>query len=360
MAFRMTSSSRSCARTWALLATLAATGACGSPAGLPNPQAMVPPESRPQQTFGADLIRAETVSLFAPKAITRQIVQDARGDVWLATFSGVIRYDGVMFTNVTNQAPLQPVPAFCLLRDRKDNLWIGTLGAGVYRYDGSTYTQLTTRDGLSAERVLSMMEDRDGNLWFGHQGAGATRYDGSGFTAFGAQDGFTDGDVSSIAQDDTGGIWFGTREGLFHFDGESFDSFELGDLPTGGHIATLIDANGHLWFGGLGGLHHFDGARLRQVTPESIWALEESTDGYIWFGGDSTLQRVRPESVLADSEPDIVQVGSVGGPLFDIFEDRVGALWIGTYGVARLEGGWIRHLAAEPATRDPPEASGQR
>jgi ligand-binding sensor domain-containing protein len=319
----------------------------------------VPPESRPQQILDPGFVRAETVSSHGPDVITRQIAQDANGDVWLATFSGVIRYDGEVFTNVTHQASLQPTRAFSLLRDRKDNIWIGTLGAGVYRYNGSTYTQLTARDGLSADRVLSMMEDRDGNLWFGHEGAGATRYDGTRFTVFGAQDGLTDGDVSSMAQDDTGRIWFGTREGLFHFDGESFHAFDgTSDLPTGGYIPTLVDANGHLWIGGIAGLHHYDGARLRQVTQEPAWALEEGTDGTIWFGGESILQRVRPGSVVAGSEPEIVQVGSVDGPVFDLFEDREGVLWIATVGVARLAGGRIRHLAAEPAPRDPsaPEA----
>lgn len=363
----MASSSRSSPRTWALLATLALTGAWGGSASLAAPQATVPPESRPQESLDPDFLRTldpyflrAVIKPHAPDVVTRQIAQDANGDVWLATFSGVIRYDGEVFTNVTHQASLQPARAFSLLRDSKDNIWIGTLGAGVYRYNGSTYTQLTARDGLSADRVLSMMEDRDGNLWFGHEGAGATRYDGTRFTVFGAQDGLTDGDVSSMAQDDTGRIWFGTREGLFHFDGESFDAFdEASDLPTGGYIPSLVDAKGHLWFGGLGGLHHFDGARLRQVTSEPAWALEESTDGTIWFGGESILQRVRPGSVVAGSEPEIVQVGSVDGPFFDIFEDREGVLWIGTFGVAQLQGGRIRHFAAGPAPRDPsaPETS---
>lgn len=367
----MADMSRSSARTRALLATVAAAVAWGGPASLPSPQATVPPESRPQPSLDLDFLRAldpyfvrgETVSSRGPDVITRQIAQDAKGDLWLATFSGVIRYDGEVFTNVTNQASLQPARAFCLLRDRKDNIWIGTLGAGVYRYNGSTYTQLTARDGLSADGVLSMMEDWDGNLWFGHQGAGATRYDGTRFTAFGAPDGLTDGDVSSIAQDDTGRIWFGTREGLFHFDGKSFDAFdEASGLATGGRIPTMVDANGHLWIGGIDGLHHYDGARLRQVTQEPAWALEEGTDGNIWFGGDAILQRVRPGSVVAGSEPEIVEVGSIDGPFFDIFEDREGVLWIGTVGVAQLAGGRIRHLAAEPAPRapSPPEASGQR
>lgn len=367
----MADMSRFSARTWALLATVAAAVAWGGPASFPSPQATVLPESRPQEGLDLDFlraldpgfVRAETVSSHAPGVITRQIAQDAKGDVWLATFSGVIRYDGEVFTNVTHQASLQPTRAFSLLLDRKDNLWIGTLGAGVYRYNGSTYTQLTARDGLSSDRVLSMMEDRDGNLWVGHEGAGASRYDGTRFTVFGARDGLTDGDVTSMAQDDTGRIWFGTREGLFHFDGETFHAFdEASELPTGGYIPTLIDSKGHLWISGIAGLHHYDGARLRQVTREPVWAMEEGTDGYLWFGGETTLHRLRPASVVGESEPEIVEVGSVGGPVFDLYEDREGVLWIATVGVARLEGGRIRHFVAAPAPRDPsaPEASEQR
>lgn len=341
--------SHSSARTWVLLGTLAAAGAWGSPASLPSLQAAVPPELLPQEIFDPYFLRVEIVGPHAPEVITRKIVQDKTGDLWFATFSGVVRYDGKVFTNVTQQASLQPVRAFALLCDRKGGVWIGTLGAGVYRYDGSTYTHFTSLHGLSTDMVLTMMEDREGNVWFGHEAAGATRYDGARFTAFGIEDGFTDGDVSSISQDDTGRIWFGTREGLFHFDGESFGAFDQASgLPKGGHIPTLVDAKGHLWIGGLGGLHHFDGARLRQVTPEPVWAMEEGADGTLWFGGESTLQRVRPGSVVAESEPEIIEVGSVEGPVFDLFEDRDGVLWIATIGVAKLEGGRIRHLVAAP------------
>ena len=341
--------SRSSARTWALLAILAAPGAWGEPPSPSDPRVTMVPELRLQQLFDPSFLRAE-IKPHAPDVVTRQIVRDRSGDVWLATLSGVVRYDGEVFTNVTDEASLQPAGAFALLLDRKENLWIGTLGAGAYRYDGSTYTQLTARDGLASDRVLSMMEDRDGNLWFGHQGAGATRYDGSRFAAFGARDGLTDGDVTSMAQDETGRIWFGTREGLFHFDGESFEAFEEArHLPTGAHIPTLVDSKGHLWFGGIAGLHHYDGARLRQVTREPAWAMEESADGYLWFGGETALHRLRPASVVGESEPEIVGIGSVGGLVFDLYEDREGVLWIATIGVARLEGGRIRHFVAAPA-----------
>lgn len=349
----MSTTYRSIARTLALLALLAVTTGCGPAVTLSSAQTTVPPESRTQQTLDPGFRPAETVSSYGPDVVTRQIIQDAGGDLWFATFSGVIRYDGRVFTNVTNQASLQPTRAFSLLRDRRDHIWIGTAGGGVYRYNGASYTQITADEGLANDRVLTMMEDRDGNLWFGHEGAGATRYDGSRFTAFGTREGFTDGDVSSIAQDGHGLLWFGTREGLFHFDGEAFDTLDdASELPKGGFIPTLADRNGQLWFGGLGGLHHFDGARLRQITSEPVWALAASADGSIWFGGDSTLQRIRSGSLTGGYPPEIVEAGTLGRLFFSLFEDRDGVVWIGTFGVARFEGGRIHHVGTPTAQRD--------
>jgi ligand-binding sensor domain-containing protein len=71
-----------------------------------------------------------------PQLITREILQDSQGGFWLATFSGLVRYDGTTFTNVTHQLGLRRYRAFCLLEDQKKNIWVGTIGAGVYRYDG--------------------------------------------------------------------------------------------------------------------------------------------------------------------------------------------------------------------------------
>jgi ligand-binding sensor domain-containing protein len=329
------------------------------------------PESRSPSILDPVFVRAESVSDYAPNVITRQIIQDATGDLWFASFSGVIRYDGSVYTNITNEVSLAPARAFSLLRDRHDHIWIGTIGAGAYRYDGVSYTRITTRDGLSSDRVLSMMEDRDGNIWFGHESGGATRLAGKQFTTFGAKDGFTDDDVSSMAQDGTGRIWFGTRKGLFHFDGASFGTLEQASaLPTGGYIPTLIDGHGQLWFGGGSGLHHFDGVQLRRYSADPVWAMHLAADGSIWFAGQSELHRIQPSSTgqpvpapawtlsegslgsAGEVAPAIVDAGTVGAMVFNLFQDRDGVLWIGTFGVARLDGDRIRYLGAMTERHD--------
>ena len=131
-----------------------------------------------------------------PQVITRNILQDSKGGFWLATWNGVMRYDGTTFTNVTNKEGLRRYRAFSLLEDHQENIWLGTTGAGLYRYDGSTYTNFTTKDGLVDNTVLSMMQDSDNNIWFG--GMGLTKYDGTTFTSFAKEDGFTSSDVNEV------------------------------------------------------------------------------------------------------------------------------------------------------------------
>ena len=293
-------------------------------------------------------VEAATLGRRGPEIITRQVLQGAGGDLWLASYSGFYRYDGERFTNITNLDGLQPTRAFSLLRDHADQIWLGTLGAGVYRVEEDGYTNIRSADGLAGDRVLFMMEDREHNIWFGFEGAGATRYDGSEFTSFGERDGFSSGDVSSMAQGPSGTIWFGTREGLFQFDGERFEKLSSAwGLTEGGYIPTLVDRSGELWFGGADGLFRYAGGAPQQVSSDPSWALlEQDAAGHIWFTGGGAIKRVDPQTRGADSEPEVVKVAEAEELVFDIFEDREGTLWIGSLqGLGRVDGDVIRYPA---------------
>jgi len=291
-----------------------------------------------------------------PQVITRNILQDRQGDFWLATWNGIMRYDGSTFTNVTNKEGLRRYRAFSLLEDRQGNIWLGTTGAGVYRYDGNTYTNFTTKDGLVNDTVLSMMQDRDGNFWFGAMGL--TKYDGTTFTSFTEKDGFTSSDVNSISQAPDGSIWFGTRGALFRYDGESFVNFteKLGlNVERNSYIPALIDRKGHLWFSGSTGIYHYDGKELRHPFKLASFCLMEDSQGNIWFNGGAlggkdpkprtvVLNRFDPsaglENLLSSSKQFEVESGSV----FGITEDKDGNIWFGTgRGIARIDGDTVRY-----------------
>lgn len=291
-----------------------------------------------------------------PQVITRNVLQDRKGGFWLATWHGIIRYDGTTFTNVTNKDGLRRYRAFCLLEDHEDNIWLGTTGAGVYRYDGSNYTNFTTTDGLASDTVLSMLQDRDNNVWFG--GMGLTKYDGRTFTSFTEDDGFTSSDVHSISQAPDGSLWFGTRGALFRYDGETFVNFTAEhevNIGANSYTPALIDRRGQVWFGGSNGLYHYDGARVRHLFEPASFSLMEDSHGRIWFSGGalegqgskrgtSVLNRFDPaaglENLLAAREQ--IEVGA--GAIFGLTEDSDGNVWFGTgRGIGWIDGDTV-HL----------------
>jgi hypothetical protein len=289
-----------------------------------------------------------------PQVITRNIIQDSKGDFWLATWNGVMRYDGTTFTNVTNKEGLRRYRAFSVLEDHQDNIWLGTTGAGLYRYDGKTYTNFTTKDGLVDDTVLSMMQDRDNNIWFG--GMGLTKYDGTTFTSFSKEDGFTSSDVNSISQAPDGTMWFGTRGALFHYDGTTFVNFtKKHGLGIGSYIPALIDGTGNLWFGGQNGVFHYDGKNVRHVFKHSCFSLFEDSQGNIWFvggalkgedlkPGTSVFNRFDPttglDNILSAREQIEVQLGAI----FGLTEDNDGSIWFGTgSGIGRIDGDTVQY-----------------
>jgi sugar lactone lactonase YvrE len=75
----------------------------------------------------------DTVTSYGPITMVRNVKQAKNGDILIAAYNGVFRYDarlndevgqGKSFTNITSRIPS---PSFWdVLEDRKGNLWFGT------------------------------------------------------------------------------------------------------------------------------------------------------------------------------------------------------------------------------------------
>ena len=138
-------------------------------------------------------------SLHGPKSIVRNIIQDKKGDIWLASWEGIIRYEPAKessnsfslptgkagFTNFTNKEGLRRFHVFSILEDSKGNIWFGTIGGGIYHYNPlavqqgkEAFTNITTENGLVYDGIGCIYEDRSGKIWIGTQ-AGISCYDPS-------------------------------------------------------------------------------------------------------------------------------------------------------------------------------------
>ncbi len=155
---------------------------------------------------------------------------------------------------------------------------------GVYSY--MTHTGPHTDTSVS---INSIIEDRKGNIWVATMGEGVYRYDGDSFDNFTMKDGLATNVIYCIMEDREGNLWFGTTDGVSRYDGKSFISFPFSYIR---HSATtslgpettvpgpynevwsmLQDKKGMIWLGTTNGVYRYDGSKFTNLldlgTPDA-------------------------------------------------------------------------------------------
>jgi ligand-binding sensor domain-containing protein len=323
--------------------------------------------SQPAKTDPYFIKSFDTISKFGPGSITRYISEDKKGNLWLATWQGIVKYDGRIFTNYTLKDNLIPFHVYSVFEDKSGNIWFGTVRGGAYKYDGKSFTLFTTEDGLADDLIGCIQEDTKGNIWFGTDG-GVSRLDTSasrrttakaavttvsglpltskkGVTNFTTADGLCGNSVNSVLQDKTGKIWIGTRSGVSCFDGKSFSGFMIKQgLPFTNVRCIKEDRNGKIWIGGQEGLYCYDPlataeTALTKVMPNFIGYIYEDKAGNLWLNAGEAhgmalykydrknFTKIIEKNMLGDSQ------------VFEITEDRNSNIWFGTMrGPCRYDG----------------------
>lgn len=307
------------------------------------------------------------ISAHGPQGITRNIIQDRKGNIWIAAFDGIFRYDGKSFTNIT--AKVSSARFFSVLEDRKGNFWFGTIGSGVYYYNpeqaaGKAFQHFTTAEGLVDDRVPHIYEDKGGNIWFGTL-KGVSRYDGKQFRNYRANWGpsFTSletgelppddhDDVNSIVEDKSGKFWVGTRGNARVYDGK-VSSILVHDGHTFTNVRTIIeDSKGNVWLAGWDGLWRYDGITFTQFTDDFVGYIHEDRMGNIWTSSEDAVSGKwgisrYDKKVLHDKKPTATKIPSEyamnGRMTFGILEANDGSIWFGSLdGVYRYDGKTIK------------------
>jgi len=307
----------------------------------------------------------KNVSSYGPSVITRNILQDRKGNIWMATWDGAFRYDGKSFTNITSG--VSTARFFSLLEDSKGNLWFGTIGSGVYRYDGIFFKNFTTAEGLYNNEVGCMYEDKKGIIWFGVNG-GASLYDGKSFRNF-----MIEGDsivedktrkksfpnmqrppmeVTSIIEDRTGKFWLSTRGRTFVYDGKKFTAVVHDTKPFINVRCIIEDRKGNIWLAGNDGLWRYDGSTFAGITYNFVGYVYQDRNGNIWTssaGGVTTrdwiLSRYDDNSLAKPFVAPPKRVEPKVGGLFGIMEDDKGYIWFGSgMGVYRYDGNSVTNF----------------
>ncbi len=312
--------------------------------------------------------RLITVADGLPSTTIPALARDRQGFLWLATWDGVARYDGVSFRvwrhepDVPTSLPGNVVQALHV--DAQDRIWVATENGGlsVMGPDRRGFRHYRKREhpAMGSDEVFAITS-RGADVWFGTFGGGLHRIDGKGrIERFAAMDGdpqaLPSENVLSLAFSRDGQLWIGTMAGLVRYDGKRMHRETL-PAPEA-HIIYSVTADGDgIWAGTSAGVFRWR-PRIGWTTPawsrmferpNAVLALAGDGHGEYWLASQSGLWHTEGEGAPSPVSQDTQGIG-VGRVLQALLVQEDGGLWVPvpTRGIAYLRSDWRRIASFTP------------
>ncbi|MCR4823394.1 MAG: hypothetical protein K5873_11055 [Treponema sp.] len=267
--------------------------------------------------------------------------------------------------NWTTDDGLPGMSITTLMQDRKGYIWIGTYD-GLVRFDGLDFKiyNRASDEKFDFASSRSVFQDSNDNIWIGHNDEGVTCLgpDGS-VIKYTVKDGIPNNKVNAICEDNNGNIWIGTAAGLCYITPDK--KIELPHTAEQVNPANILvvdlykDKNGHIWIttGLEGSLFLWNGQRIELYTGiksfknPAIRVINEDRDGNLCFCVEPHyLLKVEDEK---ETVYDLSKTGKKGFVITSFFHDSKGNYWIGSdVGIYILNGNNILRYGKEEGIPD--------
>ncbi len=276
-----------------------------------------------------------------PHNSVRDMAQTPDGYLWLATWEGLVRYDGVEFVvhdRSTTDPALPDNGVGALYVDPAGALWFSDSRGNLGRRDAEGRWRFwrAADEGWPQALIHAMAMDAQGRLWllFEGRGLGVLSPDGR-FAFVDAPDGVPLAlSYARMAVGDDGRVWIGGMDGLMvrEVDGTLRRAPASFGLARG--LAWPYRApDGTIWLVAGDGVHRVTGARaprVRRVPGQGdITAMLQDRHGDLWFGSESCgVLRIGARGV----ELPPADAARPAGRIVQLLEDAEGSVWAGANG----------------------------
>ncbi|MCB2194366.1 MAG: SpoIIE family protein phosphatase [Bacteroidetes bacterium] len=321
-----------------------------------------------------------------PQSKVYDVVQDNSGYLWLATESGISRFDGENFITYNSERGLAEGGIKALLKDKKGIIWMGHVSGGITMYHDDQFSVHPLSQFVGAE-ITSLIMDEDTVLWVATYGDGLFRIDNpyelnpenikyeqykgkrlsdrvisgtvtnegevffitdagikifnkneNSFEGFAPEGLVTYFAFTSMLEDSKGDIWLGTYHGgLYRYlkKQKKFKIYDARDGLANNWISTISeDSKGNVWVGTWGGgITKFSGNNYKTydntngLVDLKIRRVIEDIEGNILIAtNDHGLAIFKGEQFTTYGEED----GLVDQQIWAIAEDKGGKFWFGT------------------------------
>ncbi len=102
-----------------------------------------------------------------PTSEANTVLQTSDGYVWIGSYGGLIRYDGISFHNYSEGGVFPSSGIRALFEDSKGRLWIGTNDMGVYCFENDRFFDVPFDDNMKFLSIRSFAEGKDGLIYVG-------------------------------------------------------------------------------------------------------------------------------------------------------------------------------------------------
>ena len=258
----------------------------------------------------------------------RDLAQDKRGCLWIATLGGLSRYDGKDFRSYTVRDGMRSNAVIAVEAADDGSLWVGSTN-GLSHFDGKTFRRYEMGKDAPVTRIK---KGTDGKIW---GIAGNTFFSVWKDKVFYPKLPLTNAQVTALfpAPDTT--IWVAVVEGmLYHLVGKKTVAYAL---PTTVFVlAILTDAKGRLWLGTTDGLYTVEngavvparigGKSFHHLPPVLCFAADHN--GALWGGMQSGAFRLKDSTLTFFNKRN----GFTDNTIQSLFTDVEGNVWAATDG----------------------------
>ena len=221
-----------------------------------------------------------------------------------------------------------PSGIFTLAQTKDGYLWLGTY-SGLFRFDGVRFERYQPERGdpFPSQDISQLLATPDGGLWIGFRPYGAVFLENGRGRSYGEREGLPLSGIYALALDREGAIWAGSPRGLFRFTDSHWEKIGAERGFSGEQaIRLFVDKQGKLWVNGdtdlyclSPGSHAF---QMRKI-PHG-WLMNQTPDGTLWMWEiDKGIRAVYgPLAEFYDESK-----ATVGPGLSPILADREGEFW---------------------------------
>lgn len=288
--------------------------------------------------------------------------------VWLATDDGLVKVSGGVLSTVDTSLGGYPTPYYSIMSQAlaPDGYWRFLIYGGIYQFNAGIWTRMELP--VADFGAKSILYDASGKLWV-NGSAGLLCFDGSTWTHYTTQNsGLPNNVCKTLALDHAQRLWIGTLNGLACFDGATWQVYTSSNAPFPTNEFSLVrcDLQGRIWctsvwtFDSWGGAAIWDGQSWTWLPIPEFGDNTYYVSDIDFLGNAAYFSTGGGLAKLEDGTWTFYTAANSNIPsgwLSWAATDSYGNLWLSGPGLTRFNGTAFRNyrvansgLASEPCT----------